>query len=90
MEKKQYELCLEILRRFNETGILEDFILIGSWSAYFYNEYFADSKYLDRAALKTRDVDFLIANPAKIKHEVNIPELLRDLGFIIIYKGTKG
>jgi hypothetical protein len=90
VEKKQYELCLEVLRRFNKTGILKDFILIGSWSAYFYNEYFTGTQYLDRAALKTRDIDFLIDNPAKIKHEVNVPELLRDLGFIIIYKGNKG
>jgi len=90
VEKKQHELCLEILRRFNKTGILKDIILIGSWSAYFYNEYFAGIPYLDRAALKTRDIDFLIDNPAKIRHEVNVPELLRDLGFVIIYKGSKG
>lgn len=90
MEKKQYELCLEILKRFSKAGILNDFILIGSWSAYFYNEYFVDTQYLDRAALKTRDIDFLIDDPAKIKHEVNVPELLRDLGFVIIYKGNKG
>ncbi len=90
MEKKQYELCLEILRRFNKAGILKDLILIGSWSAYFYNEYFSGTPYLDRTALKTRDIDFLIDNPAKIKHEVNVPELLRNLGFIIVYKGSKG
>ncbi len=90
MEKKQRELCLEILRRFNKAGILKDIILIGSWSAYFYNEYFAGTSYLDRAALKTRDIDFLIHDPAKIRHEVNVPELLHDLGFVIIYKGNKG
>jgi hypothetical protein len=90
VEKKQYELCLEILRRFHKAGILNDFILIGSWSAYFYNEYFSGTGYLDRAALKTRDIDFLIDNPARIRHEVNVPQLLSDLGFIIVYKGTKG
>jgi len=68
VEKKQYELCLEILKRFNKAGILKDFILIGSWSAYFYNEYFSGTPYLDRVALKTRDIDFFIDNPAKIKH----------------------
>lgn len=73
MEKKQYELCLEILRRFNKAGILKDFILIGSWCAYFYNEYFAGIPYLDRVALKTRDIDFLIDNPCRIKEEVNVP-----------------
>lgn len=59
MEKRQRELCFEILRRFNKAGILKDIILIGSWSAYFYNEYFADTAYLDRAALKTRDIEKL-------------------------------
>ena len=90
MEKKQYELCLEILRRFNKVGILKDFILIGSWSAYFYNEYFAGTPYLDRAALKTRDIDFLIDNPAKIRHNVSVPELLGDLGFVVVHKGSGG
>ncbi|MEW5757939.1 MAG: GSU2403 family nucleotidyltransferase fold protein [Candidatus Omnitrophota bacterium] len=90
MEKKQRELCLEILRRFNESGILENFILIGSWAAYFYNEYFSGTSYLDRLAVKTRDIDFLIDNPRKIKRDVNIPKLLEDLGFIVIYKGSGG
>jgi len=90
VEKKQYELCLEILRRFNSAGILKNLILIGSWSAYFYNEYFAGTPYLDRAALKTRDIDFLIYNPARIKDEVNVPGILSDLGFVIVYKGNKG
>lgn len=90
MEKKQFNLCLEILRRFNKAAILKDFILIGSWSAYFYNEYFTGTPYLDRVALKSRDIDFFIDNPANIKYEVNVPELLGDLGFIIIYKGNKG
>jgi hypothetical protein len=90
VEKKQRELCLEILRRFNRAGILKDMILIGSWSAYFYNQYFTGTPYIDRVALKTRDIDFLIHDPAKIKHEVNIPELLYDLGFVVIYKGSKG
>jgi len=90
VEKKQSELCLEILRRFNEAGILKDFILIGSWCAYFYEEYFSGTPYLDRLAVKTRDIDFLIDNPAKIKQEVNVPELLRDLGFIIIIKSNSG
>jgi hypothetical protein len=39
--------------------------------------------------LKTRDIDFLIHDPAKIRHEVNVPELLLDLGFVIVYKGKK-
>ncbi len=90
MEKKQSELCLEILRRFHKAGILDDFILIGSWCMYFYKEYFSNASYIDQATIRTRDIDFLIDKPAKIKHTVNIPELLKDLGFVTIFKGREG
>ncbi|MEI8348693.1 MAG: GSU2403 family nucleotidyltransferase fold protein [Candidatus Omnitrophota bacterium] len=40
--------------------------------------------------LKTRDMDFLIDAPNKIKHEVDIPELLKDLGFVVDFRGDKG
>ena len=79
MEKNQYELCVKVLK---------DVILIGSWCVPFYKEYFTGIKYI--SAIKTRDVDFLIPNPHGISVNVNIPELLKDLGFIVGYKGTKG
>lgn len=90
MEKKQYELCLEILRRFNKAGILRDFILIGSWCVYFYKAYFSNVPYIDQATIKTRDIDFLINNPSQIRLEVNIPALLKDLGFVTTVKGIRG
>ncbi|MFH1655853.1 MAG: GSU2403 family nucleotidyltransferase fold protein [Candidatus Omnitrophota bacterium] len=90
MEKKQYDLCLEILRRFNKAGVLKDFILIGSWCIVFYKDYFAKQPYIDQGAIKTRDIDFLIETPSKIREEVNIPDLLRDLGFVTIFKGRQG
>ena len=77
MEKKQYELCLEILRRFNKTGLLKDFILIGSWCIVFYKDYFSNQPYINQAIIKTRDIDFLINLPSKIKAGVNIPDLPR-------------
>jgi hypothetical protein len=90
VEKKQSDLCLEISRRFHKEGILDDLILIGSWCIYFYKEYFNNLSYIDQAAIRTRDIDFLIDKPAKIKHAVNIPELLKDLGFVTILKGREG
>jgi len=90
VEKKQSELCLEILKRFYRTGILDDFILIGSWCVYFYRDYFRNVSYIDQTTLRTRDIDFLIDKPTKIKHSVNIPELLKDLGFVTIFRGSKG
>jgi len=90
VEKKQYDLCIEILRRFNRAGILKDFILIGSWCLYFYQNYFKNEEYVKRLAIKTRDIDFLIEHPQKIQNKVDIPELLKDLGFVTIFKGSKG
>lgn len=90
MEKKQSELCLEILRRFHKEGILDDLILIGSWCIYFYKDYFKTVPYIDRVAIKTRDIDFLIDNPKRIHREVNIPALLKDLGFVTIFRGNSG
>jgi len=90
VEKKQYELCVEILRRFDQTGILHDFILVGSWCLYFYKDYFKDREYVARLAIKTRDIDFLIEHPQKIRQQVDIPKLLSDLGFITIFKGREG
>jgi hypothetical protein len=88
VEKNQYELCVKVLKRLEKAGVLKDVILIGSWCIPFYKEYFAGIKYI--SAIKTRDVDFLIPNPHGIKVNVNIPELLKDLGFIIGYRGAKG
>jgi hypothetical protein len=88
VEKNQYELCVKVLKRLEKAGVLKDVILIGSWCIPFYEEYFVGIKYI--STIKTRDVDFLIPNPRGIKVNVNIPELLKDLGFIIGYRGAKG
>jgi len=90
VEKKQSDLCLEILRRFHKEGILNNLILIGSWCIYFYKEYFSENSYVENMAIKTRDIDFLVTNPSSIKHEVKVPDLLADLGFVTIFKGSKG
>ena len=74
------ELCLEVLRRLDKAGVLQDIILIGSWCTLFYREYFGDDAKL--SALRTRDMDFLIKTPPKIRSTVYMAELLKDLGFI--------
>jgi len=90
VEKKQYEICNEVLKRFHKMGILNDFILIGSWCIYFYKDYFSGIPYINQATIRTRDIDFLITTPAKIEQKVNIPGLLKDLGFVTSFKGRKG
>jgi hypothetical protein len=74
------ELCLEVLRRLDKAGVLRGLVLIGSWCAYFYPDYFGGKTKL--SALRTRDIDFLIPTPPKIKGQVRVAELLEDLGFI--------
>lgn len=88
MEKNQYELCIEVLRRLNEIGVLANIIVIGSWCIPFYKEYFATTKY--SPSIKTRDIDLLVPKPHKFHRNVDIPDLLKDLGFIIGFKGSEG
>jgi hypothetical protein len=90
VEKKQYDLCFEILRRFHKEQILDNLILIGSWCLFFYKDYFSSDPHIEHIVFKTRDIDFLIDAPNKIKHEVDIPELLKDLGFVVDFRGDKG
>ena len=88
MEKNQYNLCLEIFKRLSLNGVLDKIILIGSWCLPFYKQYFHDIEYI--STIKTRDLDFLVPKPASIRNKVDIPELLKDLGFIVGFKGSKG
>jgi hypothetical protein len=45
---------------------------------------------MDEASLKTRDIDFLIPRPSRITHKVDIPSLVKDLGFVPTFGGGKG
>ena len=90
MDKKQYELFIEILRRFQKAGLLVDVILIGSWTMVFYKAYFKGFERLKRYALVTRDLDLLVDHPNRVKGNVDIPHLLEDLGFLVSFVGSKG
>lgn len=88
MEKSQYELCIEVLRRLDKAGILKNVVLVGSWCTLFYKQFFGQTKYM--VSLKTRDMDLLIPRPTAIKANVDVPELLKDLGFVVGFTGSKG
>ncbi|MBU1007399.1 MAG: nucleotidyltransferase domain-containing protein [Candidatus Omnitrophica bacterium] len=88
MEKKINTLCLEVLNRLNEAGVLKDLIVIGSWSIYFYKYYFKSKAY--STYIRTKDIDFLVPIPLKFQKETNIFELVKDLGFLERYRGSKG
>ncbi|MBI1871191.1 MAG: hypothetical protein HYS07_08380 [Chlamydiae bacterium] len=88
MQKKQHDLCMEILRRLQAKDLLRHVILIGSWCALFYKEYFPGETYLP--SLRTRDIDFLVPSPQEIKKKVDLFELFKDLGFIVGFRGKAG
>ncbi|MFC1708761.1 GSU2403 family nucleotidyltransferase fold protein [Candidatus Omnitrophota bacterium] len=88
MEKQQYELCVEVLRRLDKAGVLKSLILVGSWCMPFYEDYFKTVTY--GLSIRTRDVDFMVPGPIRVKTNVDVVELLKDLGFVTGFRGREG
>lgn len=76
------KLFFNILRDLQTEGILNDIIIIGSWTHHFYRIQFKDTTRI--SAVRTLDVDFLIPNPPRIKKDVNIQEMLKKYQFKVI------
>lgn len=88
MEKKKYELCIEVLKRMEKEGILDKIMLVGSWCVLLYEDYFKGKSILP--AIRTRDLEFLIPIPPHFKRKINLYELVKDLGFVLDHKGEHG
>lgn len=88
MPNKQYNVCADVLRRLHKTGVLDHVVLVGSWCLVLYREYFHDADTLP--AVRTRDMDFLVPSATKPKTKMDIPVLLKDLGFITGLRGRAG
>ncbi len=85
---KQNNLFLATLDALHKSGVFEYIILIGSWCHHFYRVYFNNAPEIP--VVRTMDIDFLIPNPAKIRKDINIPEILRTLDFIPTHSYTTG
>ena len=85
MEKKKYDLFLEVLRRLRNEGVLDKMIIVGSWCVLLYENYFQGKAMLP--PIRTRDLEFLIPIPPSFDHATDLPELLKDLGFVSDYRG---
>lgn len=88
MSNRQYEVCLSVLRRLRDAGVLEHLVLIGSWCLVLYREYFRDAEAFP--AVRTRDMDFLVPSLTKPRTKADVPALLKDLGFITGLRGQAG
>jgi hypothetical protein len=80
VEKSQYELCIEVLRRLDRAGVLKHIVLVGSWCTLLYRGYFSSHTYAP--SLKTRDIGLLIPKPWVLDSRTNLADLLKDLGFV--------
>jgi hypothetical protein len=69
-----------VLERLTNAGVLDDIVLVGSWCLEGYKSYFGRKTPL--TALRTRDIDFLVPRPSRIRASVDVPALLEDLGFV--------
>ncbi len=88
MQNKQSELCGQVLAKLHRAGVLRHLVLIGSWCLVPYRDYFKDVGRV--IAVRTRDIDFLVPSSSAITHPVDLPELLKDLGFIPGFRGAQG
>ena len=71
---KNVKLFESILGDFHRQGILQSFILIGSWVLRVYAEHYDHNPQIP--IVSTQDLDLLVENPPRIKKEVNVAELL--------------
>ena len=88
MEKNQYSLCEEILRRLHGAGVLDGMVIAGSWCIVFYKEYFNSDEFT--ATIRTRDIDFAIPIPTEFTSRIDLKDLLADLGFLVDFRGDEG
>jgi len=59
VDKNQYDIFLEVLRRLDKTGVLSKVVFIGSWCLPLFRDYYSEESTL--TALRTRDIDFLVS-----------------------------
>ena len=86
--EKQFEILLDILRRFHAAGILEQMMLIGSWCLYLYRLEFRNAEQIP--PVRTMDVDFLIPSEGRISKEVDVPAILKQMGFVSTHNRASG
>ena len=67
----------DILTIYEDKGLLDNIILVGSWAEYFYEDYFDNYKSL----MKTQDFDFFIHDDKSINKKINLVEEFDTIGF---------
>ncbi len=79
-EGAQADIFVQLLREFQKNGILDDVMLIGSWCLSVYRSALRGAQGLP--AIRTLDADFLIPNQRALRQDLDVPILLKELGFV--------
>ena len=79
MENEQFEVFHKILTKLNDSGSLNELILIGSWCLPIYSKIYSGNTEIQM--LRTKDIDFLVKNPRNIYKPINIDSVLQEIGF---------
>lgn len=74
------DLLLSVLKAFDKEGLLGELVLIGSWTHLLYAEHFKNPPEIP--ATRTLDLDFLLSKPKLVKQKVDVPAVLKGLGFM--------
>jgi hypothetical protein len=72
---------LRVIKLLNDNDCLKDVILIGSWAEFLYQQ--TSLIPVGTTALRTLDVDFLIANIRKPNPPINLEELAEQQGYAV-------
>jgi len=82
------KLFYSVIKELDKATILQELVLIGGWCQKIYRINFGNPKGL--SLLRTVDIDFLIPRSKKIQKEVDVPQILKKLGFDEIFSLLKG
>jgi len=77
--EEKYELLSAVLKELQVKGVLDGLVIAGSWCQYYYRVVFDNAPEIP--LLRTLDIDFLVPNPSKFKTNVDVSQLLNQLGF---------
>ena len=88
MKIEENNFFIKTLHALHDAGALKELILVGSWCHHLYRVYFNNAPEIP--IVRTLDIDFLIPNPARIKKEINIPEILTTLDFVPLHNYITG
>ena len=84
----QSDIFFKLLHKFERAGVLDQVMLIGSWCLSFYRSTLGKAGKLP--VLRTLDADFLIPSQRSLKREVDIPALLKEMGFVQTFYRSSG